>query len=40
MLSYGFVEVTGRPVDIAAITAFTFGVGAVMAMSAGWPSQR
>ena len=33
MLSYGFVEVTGRPVDIAAITAFTFGVGAVMALS-------
>jgi hypothetical protein len=33
MLSYGFVEVTGQPVDIAAITAFTFGVGAVMAMS-------
>ena len=33
MLSYGFVEVTGRPVDIAAITAFTFGVGAVMAIS-------
>jgi hypothetical protein len=25
--------VTGRPVDIAAITAFTFGVGAVMAVS-------
>jgi hypothetical protein len=33
MLSYGFVEVTGHPVDIAAITAFTFGVGAVLAMS-------
>lgn len=33
MLSYGFVEVTGRPVDIAAITAFTFGVGAVLALS-------
>jgi hypothetical protein len=33
MLSYGFVEVTGHPVDIAAITAFTFGVGAVMALS-------
>ena len=31
MLSYGFVEVTGHPVDIAAITAFTFGVGAVLA---------
>ena len=33
MLSYGFVEVTGRPVDIAAITAFTFGVGAMMALT-------
>jgi hypothetical protein len=33
MLSYGFVEVTGHPVDIAAITAFTFGVGAVLAMA-------
>jgi uncharacterized membrane protein YbhN (UPF0104 family) len=31
MLSYGFVEVTGQPVDIAAITAFTFGVGAILA---------
>jgi hypothetical protein len=31
MLSYGFVEVTGHPVDIASITAFTFGVGAVLA---------
>jgi hypothetical protein len=30
--------VTGRPVDIAAITAFTFGVGAVMALS-GWRSR-
>jgi len=30
MLSYGFVEVTGEAVDIAAITAFTFGVGAVL----------
>ena len=29
MLSYGFVEVTGEAVDIAAITAFTVGVGAV-----------
>ncbi|MEX2195829.1 MAG: lysylphosphatidylglycerol synthase transmembrane domain-containing protein [Thermoleophilaceae bacterium] len=28
MLSYGFVEVTGEVVDIAAITAFSFGVGA------------
>src|SRR3954470_1140630 len=33
MLSYGFVEVTGRPVDIAAITAFTFGVGAILALA-------
>jgi uncharacterized membrane protein YbhN (UPF0104 family) len=30
MLSYGFVEITDRPVDFAAITAFTFGVGAVL----------
>lgn len=30
MLSYGFVEVTGQAVDIAAITAFTVGVGAVL----------
>jgi hypothetical protein len=30
MLSYGFVEVTDRPVDFAQITAFTFGVGAVL----------
>ena len=30
MLSYGFVEITGEPVDIAAITAFTFGVGVVV----------
>ena len=30
MLSYGFVEVTGQAVDIAAITTFTFGVGAVL----------
>jgi hypothetical protein len=33
MLSYGFVEVTGHPVDIAAITAFTFGAGAVLSMA-------
>jgi hypothetical protein len=33
MLSYGFVEVTGHPVDIAAITAFTFGVGAVLTLA-------
>ncbi|MBI5105831.1 MAG: flippase-like domain-containing protein [Solirubrobacterales bacterium] len=30
MLSYGFVEVTGQAVDIAAITAFTVGVGALL----------
>jgi hypothetical protein len=30
MLSYGFVEVTGHAVDIAEITVFTFGVGAVL----------
>jgi hypothetical protein len=30
MLSYGFVEVTGEPVDFAAITTFTVGVGAVL----------
>jgi hypothetical protein len=34
MLSYGFVETTGQAVDIAAITTFTFGVGA-LAMVAG-----
>jgi uncharacterized membrane protein YbhN (UPF0104 family) len=33
MLSYGFVEVTGHQVDIAAITAFSFGVGAVLAIT-------
>jgi hypothetical protein len=33
MLSYGFVEVTGHPVDIAEITAFTFGVGAILALA-------
>jgi hypothetical protein len=30
MLSYGFVEVTHQAVDIAAITTFTFGVGAIL----------
>lgn len=30
MLSYGFVETTGQAVDIAEITAFTFGVGALL----------
>jgi hypothetical protein len=33
MLSYGFVEVTGHAVDIAAITAFTFGAGAVLSIA-------
>jgi uncharacterized membrane protein YbhN (UPF0104 family) len=30
MLSYGFVEVTGQVVDIASITTFTVGVGALL----------
>jgi uncharacterized membrane protein YbhN (UPF0104 family) len=30
MLTYGFVEVTGQSVDIASITAFAFGVGALL----------
>jgi uncharacterized membrane protein YbhN (UPF0104 family) len=33
MLSYGFVEVTHKAVDIAAITTFTFGVGAVLMLT-------
>jgi uncharacterized membrane protein YbhN (UPF0104 family) len=33
MLSYGFVETTGHAVDIAAITTFTFGVGALLMLS-------
>jgi uncharacterized membrane protein YbhN (UPF0104 family) len=33
MLSYGFIETTGEAVDIAQITAFTFGVGAVLMVS-------
>jgi uncharacterized membrane protein YbhN (UPF0104 family) len=33
MLSYGFVEVTGNVVDIAAITTFTFGVGALLMLA-------
>lgn len=33
MLSYGFVEITGEAVDIAQITAFTFGVGTVLMLS-------
>ena len=31
MLSYGLVEVTGQPVDIARITAFSFGVSFAVA---------
>lgn len=30
MLTYGFVEVTGQAVDVASITAFTFGVAATL----------
>jgi uncharacterized membrane protein YbhN (UPF0104 family) len=33
MLSYGFVETTGHAVDIAAITTFTFGVGALLMLT-------
>jgi hypothetical protein len=33
MLSYGFVETTGHAVDIAEITAFTFGVGALLTLA-------
>ncbi|MCW3017530.1 MAG: flippase-like protein [Solirubrobacterales bacterium] len=33
MRSYGFVETTGEAVDIAQITAFTFGVGTVLMLS-------
>jgi uncharacterized membrane protein YbhN (UPF0104 family) len=33
MLSYGFVETTGHAVDIADITAFTFGVGALLMLA-------
>jgi uncharacterized membrane protein YbhN (UPF0104 family) len=29
LLSYGLVELTGQPVDIASVSAFCFGVGAV-----------
>jgi hypothetical protein len=32
MLAYGFVAVTGHSVDMAAVTAFTVGGGAVLAM--------
>jgi hypothetical protein len=30
MLSYGLAEVTGRPVNLAAITAFSIGQSAIM----------
>jgi uncharacterized membrane protein YbhN (UPF0104 family) len=30
MLTYGFAELTDMPVDVAAITTFTFGVGTVL----------
>jgi uncharacterized membrane protein YbhN (UPF0104 family) len=30
MLTYGFAELTDKPVDVAAITTFTFGVGTVL----------
>ncbi len=33
MLSYGFVSVTGHQVDIAEITVFTFGVGALLGVT-------
>jgi hypothetical protein len=34
MLGYGFVEATGEAVDIARITAFSFGVGAALYLTA------
>jgi hypothetical protein len=34
MLAYGFVELTGDAVDITRITAFSFGVGAVLYLTA------
>ncbi len=34
MLGYGFVEITGEAVDIALITAFSFGVGAALYVTA------
>ena len=33
LLSYGLVELTGRPVDVASVSAFSFGVGAVQLIS-------
>jgi hypothetical protein len=34
LLSYGLVAATGHAVDVASITAFTFGVGALLTMAA------
>jgi hypothetical protein len=34
MLGYGFVEITGQPVDMTRITAFSFGVGAALYLTA------
>ena len=36
MLSYGFVEITDQAVDIASLTAFTFGVSTVL-LATGFP---
>ena len=33
LLSYGLVELTGQPVDVASVSAFSFGVGAVQLIS-------
>ena len=33
LLSYGLVELTGRPVDVAEVSAFAFGVGAIQLIS-------
>jgi hypothetical protein len=33
VLAYGFVEVTGQPVDIAQLTAFSFGAGATLGLT-------
>ena len=34
MLAYGFIELTGESVDIRRLTAFSFGVGAVLCVTA------
>jgi len=34
MLGYGFASITGQPVDITRITAFSFGVGAALYLTA------